>query len=115
MNMGRPPGPERRNKLRLKLPQVVRVRPSEPHKYEFDEILSTLNAARDSAYFVSQNDLYEEGMRLFVTFPYSKAPGSINRDFVAKVVRIEDLGKGRRGIAVQILMPLADSHEGYSR
>jgi hypothetical protein len=113
--MGRPPGPERRNKLRLKLPQVVRVRPSEPHLYEFDEILSTLNAARDSAYFVSQNDLYEEGMRLFVTFPYSKAPGSINRDFVAKVVRIEDLGKGRRGIAIQILMPLADTSEGYGR
>jgi hypothetical protein len=107
--MGRPPGPERRHKLRLKLPQVVRVRPSEPHVYEFDEILSTLNAARDSAYFVSQNDLYEEGMRLFVTFPYSKAPGSINRDFVAKVVRIEDLGKGRRGIAVQILMPLSST------
>jgi len=107
--MGRPPGPERRTKLRLKLPQVVRVRPSEPHQYEFDEILSTLNAARDSAYFVSQNDLYEEGMRLFVTFPYSKAPGSINQDFVAKVVRIDDLGKGRRGIAVQILMPLSSA------
>jgi len=107
--MVRPSGPERRNKLRLKLPQVVRVRPSEPHMYEFDEILSTLNAARDGAYFVSQNDLYEEGMRLFVTFPYSKAPGSINRDFVAKVVRIEDLGKGRRGIAVQILMPLSST------
>ena len=113
--MGRPPGPERRTKLRLKLPQVVRVRPSEPHLYEFDEILSTLNAARDSAYFVSQNDLYEEGMRLFVTFPYSKAPGSINRDFVAKVVRIDDLGKGRRGIAIQILMPLSDTSEGYRR
>jgi hypothetical protein len=115
MDMGRPRSPERRTKLRLKLPQVVRVRPSEPHRYEFDEILSTLNATRESAYFVSQNDLYEEGMRLFVTFPYSKAPGSINRDFVAKVVRIDDLGKGKRGIAVQILMPLADSHEGYSR
>ncbi len=85
------------------------MRPSEPHLHEFDEILSTLNAARDSAYFVSQNDLYEKGMRLFVTFPYSKALGSINRDFVAKVVRIDDLGKGRRGIAVQILMPLSST------
>jgi len=105
--MGRPPGPERRGKSRLKLPQVVRVRPSEPHLYEFDEILSTLNAARDSAYFVSQNDLYEVGMRLFVTFPYSEAPGSINRNFVAKVVRIDDLGKCKHGVAVQILMPLS--------
>ncbi len=45
-------------------------------------------------------------MRLFVTYPYSDAPGALNREYVGKVLRIDDLGHGRRGIAVQLLMPL---------
>ena len=104
--MARHPGPERRRKGRLKLPQVVRVRPSDADFHDFDEILQTLNAARDSVYFASKNQFYREGMRLFVTYPYSDTLGSINREFVGKVVRIDDLGHGRRGIAVQILMPI---------
>jgi hypothetical protein len=104
--MANPAGPERRRNTRLKLAQVVRVRPSDPDLHDFDEILPTLNATRESVYFVSKNKLYRKGMRLFVTYPYSEAPGSINRESVAKVVRIDELGGGRRGIAVQILMPL---------
>jgi hypothetical protein len=97
---------ERRRKGRLKVPRVVRVRPSEPGLTEFDEILPTQNAALDSVYFVSKNRKYKEGMRLFITFPYSDSPGSINQESLGKVVRVEELDHGRRGIAVQILMPL---------
>ncbi len=104
--MARLTGPERRRKGRLRLPQTIRVRPSESHKHDFDEILPTLNFARDSIYFASKNEYYEEGMRLFVTYPYSDGPGSLNREFLGKVVRIDDLGRGRRGIAVEILMPI---------
>jgi hypothetical protein len=104
--MSRPPGKERRRKVRLKLPQVVRVRPSDLHRHNFDEILPTLNAARDSVYFVSKNVSYSEGMRVFITFPYSDSPGSLNRESLGRVVRIDELGHGRRGIAVEILMPI---------
>jgi len=104
--MDRPPGQERRGKARLKLPQVVRVRPSDPRRHEFDEILPTTNISRDSVYFASKNGSYAEGMRLFITYPYSDAPGALNREYVGKVLRIDDLGHGRRGIAVQLLMPL---------
>jgi len=97
---------ERRRKGRLKVPRVVRVRPSEPGLTDFDEILPTQNAALDSVYFVSKNRKYKEGMRLFITFPYSDSPGSINQESLGKVVRVEELDHGRRGIAVQILMPL---------
>ncbi len=98
--------PERRRMGRLKLPLVVRVRPSDPRCHDFDEILPTMNTSRDSAYFVSKNQSYAEGMRVFITFPYSDAPGSINRESLGKVVRIDKLGHGRRGIAVEILMPI---------
>lgn len=104
--MANPAGPERRRKTRLKLAQVVRVRPSDADLHDFDEILPTLNTARDSVYFVSKNKFYREAMRLFVTYPYSEELGSINREFVGKVVRIDELDNGRRGIAVQILMPI---------
>ena len=97
---------ERRRKGRLKVPRVVRVRPSEPSHTDFDEVLPTKNAAQDSVYFISKNPRYKEGLRLFITFPYSDAPGAINQESLGKVVRIEELDHGRRGIAVQILMPL---------
>jgi len=84
----------------------VRVRPSDPRHVDFDEILPTVNTSRDSVYFVSKNQAYEEGMRVFVTCPYSDGPGSINRESLGKVVRIDELGHGRRGIAVEILMPI---------
>jgi hypothetical protein len=99
-------GPERRRKGRHKLPQTIRVRPSVPHAHDFDEILLTLNSSRNSVYFVSKNESYKKGMRLFITYPYSQALGSINRESLGEVVRIDDLGNGRRGIAVDILMPV---------
>ena len=104
--MARLTGPERRRKARLRLRQTVRVRPSDSNRDDFDEILPTLNTSRDSVYFASKNQSYTEGMRLFVTCPYSDGPGSLNRESLGKVVRIDDLGNGRRGIAVEILMPL---------
>src|SRR5712664_1070482 len=106
LTMARPPAQERRRKSRLRLPQTVRVRPSDPRRIDFDDILPTVNTSRDSVYFVSKNLAYEEGMRVFITCPYSDSPGSINRDSLGKVVRIDELGHGRRGIAVEILMPL---------
>jgi hypothetical protein len=104
--MARPPAQERRRKVRLRLPQTVRVRPSDPRLIDFDEILPTVNTSRDSVYFFSKNTDYKEGMRVFITYPYSDSPGSINRESLGKVVRIDELGHGRRGIAVEILMPL---------
>ena len=97
--------PERRRRARLKLRQVVRVRPSDAH-LDFDEILPTVNATRDSVYFASKNMSYMEGMRVFITFPYSDAPGSLNRESLGEVLRVDDLGQGRRGVAIQILMPV---------
>ena len=60
----------------------------------------------DSVYFVSKNRRYKEGLRVFITYPYSDSPGSINQESLGKVVRVDELDHGRRGIAVQILMPL---------
>ena len=102
----RAPGQERRRKSRLKLPQVVRIRPSEPGPNDFDEIVPTLNSSRESVYFVAQSDVFVKNMRLFVTYPYSKAHSAINQEYLARVTRIDQLADGKQGVAVQLLMPI---------
>ncbi len=44
--------------------------------------------------------------KMFVTYPFSTVPGTLNQEFVGRVVRIDELADGRRGIAVELLMPL---------
>jgi hypothetical protein len=104
--MTRPSNEERRKKTRTKIPRMIRVRPSEPSLEEFDEILPTLNASRNSVYFVPQNGVFEQRMRVFVTYPYASDPGSLNQEFLGTVTRVDKLPGNKQGVAVQLLMPI---------
>jgi hypothetical protein len=104
--MIRPSSQERRKKIRTKVPRMIRVRPSEPTPEEFDEVLPTINASRNSVYFVPQNGIFELNMRVLVTYPYSSAPGTINQEFLGAVTRIDKLPGNKQGVAVELLMPI---------
>jgi hypothetical protein len=104
--MIRPSIEERRKKTRSKIPRMIRVRPSEPTPEEFDEILPTINASRNSVYFVPQNGVFELNMRVFVTYPYASDPGSINQEFIGQVTRVDKLPGNKQGVAVHLLMPI---------
>jgi hypothetical protein len=104
--MIRPTSQERREKTRSKIPRMIRVRPSEPTAEEFDEILPTLNASRNSVYFVPQNGIFALNMRVFVTYPYATDPGSINQEFLGTVTRVDKLPGDKQGVAVHLLMPI---------
>jgi hypothetical protein len=104
--MTRPASQERRKKIRTKVPRMIRVRPSEPTPEEFDEILPTINASRNSVYFVPQNGIFELNMRVFVTYPYSSGPGTINQEFLGAVTRVDKLPGNKQGVAVELLMPI---------
>ena len=97
---------ERRNKTRSKIPRMIRVRPSEPTAEEFDEILPTINASRNSVYFVPQNGIFATNMRVFVTYPYASDPGSINQEFLGTVTRVDKLPGDKQGVAVHLIMPI---------
>ena len=90
---------------RTKLAQMVRVRPSIPLRENFDDVTRTLNASRNGIYFKAWRDIYFKEMRLLVTYPYATGPGALNKEFIGKVVRIDPFPDGRRGIAVELLMP----------
>jgi hypothetical protein len=104
--MIRPSSQERRKKTRSKVPRMIRVRPSEPTPEEFDEILPTVNASRNSVYFVPQNGIFDINMRVLVTYPYSSAPGTLNQEFLGAVTRVDKLPGNKQGVAVQLLMPI---------
>ena len=91
---------ERRVKHLVRLPQMVRVRPSQSN--EFDEIQSTINSGREGVYFGTELIFYFKGMRLLVTFPYSTELGAINQEYIGEVVRVDALPEGKFGIAVHL-------------
>jgi hypothetical protein len=101
-----PPLLEKRVKVRLRLGRSIRVRPSVPGSNAVDEKLMTLNVSRNGLYFGTASRSYYKGMRLFVIYPYSAAPGAINRDYNAEVVRVDRLPNGHYGVAIQLLTTL---------
>jgi hypothetical protein len=61
-------------------------------------------------YFSSDIQTYRVGMSLVVTFPYSHAPER-NVHFFGKIVRIDALPEGRFGIAVELVMTIANKQK----
>jgi hypothetical protein len=108
---------ERRGTRRCKITQLMRIRPSDPEKEHFDDMRGTLSVSRSGVYFQTSEPGYEIGMRLFVTLPYSQAPMSLNREYLAEVVRRTPLATGMFGIGLKILMEMGvqqPSDPGFS-
>jgi hypothetical protein len=97
---------ERRGSRRCKITQLMRIRPSDPEKDHFDDMRGTLSVSRSGVYFQTSEPGYEIGMRLFLTLPYSQAPMSLNREYLAEVVRRNPLSTGMFGIGLKILMEM---------
>jgi len=102
----RPSRTERRGSRRCKITQLMRIRPSDPERPDFDDIRGTLSVSRTGVYFQSSEPGYEVGMRLFVSMPYSNEPASMTREYLAEVVRRDDLPNGLFGIGFKILMEM---------
>src|SRR5271163_866673 len=97
---------ERRGTRRCKITQLMRIRPSDPEKDHFEDMRGTLSVSRSGVYFQTSEVGYEIGMRLFVTLPYSQAPMSLNREYLAEVVRRDPLPTGMFGVGLKILMEM---------
>ena len=100
------PQHDNRRALRNRVTQVVRVRSSSAVPNNFDDLARTLNASRTGIYFKAWRRTYFPDMRLYVTYPYDASPTAINKEFIARVVRIDPLPDGRSGIAVELLNSL---------
>ncbi len=97
---------ERRSSRRCKITQVMRVRPSDPERDNFDDIRGSASVSRSGVYFRTDLTSYELGMRLFVTLPYCNDPVTISREYLAEVVRLERLVTGNIGVGLKLLMEI---------
>jgi hypothetical protein len=97
---------ERRGTRRCKITQLMRIRPSDPEKEHFDDMRGTLSVSRSGVFFQTSESGYAIGMRLFLTLPYSQDPMSLNREYLAEVVRRDPLPTGMFGIGLKILMEM---------
>ena len=97
---------ERRGNRRCKITQLMRIRPSDPRKPHFEDLRGSMSVSRSGVYFQSSEAGYEVGLRLFVTMPYSNDPASLNREYLAEVVRRDVLPTGMFGIGIKMLMEL---------
>jgi hypothetical protein len=104
---------ERRGSRRCKITQLMRIRPSDPEKEPFEDLRGTHSVSRSGVYFQTSETLYEIGMRLFVTMPYSNQPAAMNREYLAEVVRKDELPTGMFGIGFKILLEMG-LQQGYS-
>jgi PilZ domain len=101
---------DRRGSRRCKITQLMRIRPSDPEKEHFDDMRGTTSVSRSGVYFQTTEPGYEVGMRLFVTMPFSSAPTAMNREYLAEVVRKDELTNGMSGIGLKILMEMGTQH-----
>ena len=101
---------ERRGTRRCKITQLMRIRPSDPNKDPFEDLRGSVSVSRSGVFFQSSEPGYEVGMRLFVTMPYSKDPASMNREYLAEVVRRDVLPTGMFGVGFKILMEMGMQH-----
>jgi hypothetical protein len=101
---------ERRGSRRCKITQLMRIRPSDPNKDHFEDMRGSVSVSRSGVFFQSSEAGYEVGMRLFITMPYSQDPASMNREYLAEVVRRDALPTGMFGVGIKILMEMGIQH-----
>jgi PilZ domain len=101
---------ERRGSRRCRITQLMLIRPSDPERDPFEDMRGSVSVSRSGIFFQSSEPGYEVGMRLFVTMPYSQDPASMAREYLAEVVRRDDLPTGMFGIGIKILMEMGIQH-----
>lgn len=97
---------QKRRSRRAKMAKPLRVRPSEPREQHFEDLPVSVNVSKEGIYFHTRRENYYKGMRVFVTFPFSSPHDPMNCEYVAEVVRVENLPNGRFGVAVHLVMSM---------
>ena len=90
---------ERRQTPRTDVKQVVRIRPFD---LQFPpEYCTTFNISESGLYFATSARHYVPGMNVYVTRDFQPA-SPMNRSVDGSVVRVQELEKGKFGVAIQI-------------
>lgn len=100
--LGAPPlRTDRRRARRVRVRLSARVRPCN-FGDTFEEVRPTLDMSRDGIYFITEEPSYKVHMHLYVSCPASECRADSGQE-TGRVVRIDSLESGRRGVAVSFL------------
>jgi CheY-like chemotaxis protein len=91
---------ERRRRRRALISAPVRVRSLHVTLDSIDEVSLTLDVSREGILASTQLCSYHPGMEVAVTFPYSDHPGAQQVEQPGRVVRMVEMGDGRRAVAI---------------
>lgn len=93
---------ERRRQKRASVKLAARVRCADTMGQSF-EVLVTVNASRQSLYFITSSEHYRVGLQVRVTFPYDATHDSVSAmEDAGEVTRTERLPGKRTGVAIQM-------------
>jgi hypothetical protein len=95
------PRQERRSQRRAQVKLSARICPVDATSGIGWEVIATMNATRQSLYFVTDSEWYHVGLRIRVTFPFDPARDSLSiLGDLGEVTRAERLPGGRVGVAI---------------
>ena len=93
---------DRRRRRRALISSPIRVRCEGVTGDGPDEVSTTIDVSRAGVLFLATHPGYTRGMSVWVTFPYSKAPGHLQAEQEGTVVRVTGMPDGRSAIAVAL-------------
>ena len=93
---------ERRQIRRAGISIQVRIRTADANDKNFEEVRMTQSASRKAIYFLTTQDRYYKGMRVWVASSYEPAAGAANLEQIGEVARIHKRADGY-GIAIALL------------
>jgi hypothetical protein len=94
---------ENRSSPRTRISRKLRVRPSEGDAEHFEEFPISTNVSKRGVYFHTSLRSYQRGMRLFVTYPFTFANDPMKSEYIAEVIRVDELSNDRFGVAILLV------------
>jgi hypothetical protein len=92
-----------RGRKRVKVSLPVHLRAFDARFRDIEDVGEVIDFTRDGLYFTTCMPHYFVGLRLVVTFPFGDKVVA-HRKFLGSIVRLEDLGGGKSGVAVRFLL-----------
>jgi CheY-like chemotaxis protein len=93
---------ERRRQRRVMISTSVRIKSAVGGHREFDESTTTINLSPAGFLIETGNPDYHRNMKVVVTLPYRKADHGPQTEQEGSVVRVTELSRGRRSVAIAL-------------
>ncbi|HXX71430.1 MAG TPA: PilZ domain-containing protein, partial [Candidatus Acidoferrum sp.] len=93
---------DRRKRRRALISAPIRIRAVDVTQGGPDQVSTTLDVSPNGVLFVTSDATFTTGMEVAVTFPYTKSAETAHAEQSGRVVRVSEMGDGRRSVAIAL-------------